>query len=679
MEWFGQGRHKITFDLAIRFPASDDHFVRIDDGKFRVHVLADLFDNPGADDNAMEAVVTLYRKSLARDMSVDDMLDASNSNLPLIQPMELLQHHLYRIGTWNHAHDTSHKPATTKKKAATGKSKLILPSGQPNVSKDVDFCFPIVAESWSNDPERLHLFCVPSYDFEEFCVGECEAEIDWHVEFDHRHHYLPPYDMVPRNKENFTRLKQRIERFAALPMDQRPIVGSDVPLLPPYSFNIFKPANFGMTTPTTRVDINIAVRCVSHVKLKALTFPWDIRFTVSSQASAERIRQQIERELNMAADAHEDDRTSSMLFAPRLQNTWGCELWVLPQEPAELKMFRYAVAGDEIGSKLACFLHNDLVKAGDCRLYMEAHIVPKKDDWLVTGTSYRVDEDVDEEDNDELQADREEDGDGENEAQPVGRRLLDARRTNPGFAKRMGLRSSRDLSTTSQAGRGRQSQIAGNAKPTDDPADGSDHEPPEHAHGGAAMDHDDEDEPGQNGAMSHNGAGEQDQDGFVDIDDLDLINRDGQHAIEQSMEDDKRTKQAPTLPQSRTEAEERAAEDMLNNVNETRSGMPRAENDDDELMGEDEMAEDLVDSEGEVEAEAETYEDGDEAHDEEEDVPSPGVDSPADNAAHRSSGSQHRTFTVVDGGGRGSSVLHLTSFRLKRQAPPEPSDSDEEE
>ncbi|KAK4554124.1 hypothetical protein LTR86_008965 [Recurvomyces mirabilis] len=133
-------------------------------------------------------------------------------------------------------------------------------------------------------------------------------------------------------------------------------------------------------------EIKIAVYCADNITERGMTLPKDIRFSIDLDTAtpADAIRNAINKHLSMTSS----EGTLS-LFKKPLKDTRSSELWVLPQEPCEMKMYRFADVGDPHGCvPLLRLLDVDAVKEHGPQLFVMAHLITHGDVALVTGTIF---------------------------------------------------------------------------------------------------------------------------------------------------------------------------------------------------------------------------------------------------------------------------------------------------
>lgn len=217
----------------------------------------------------------------------------------------------------------------------------------------------------------LRLSRVHAYDYDDFCIGDCEEWTPWHqVRFDFNFDWLLPYTAVKRKQETKTQLLGRVQQHIA---DGSEEPGSGLPFLPPHTLNTYEPKLYGMGLQQwPRRGIDVAVRCVNRLQdVKNISFPRNLRFDIEESDTVESINEVICSEIRRREDQHGIAIDSGQLFERRHNKKWAMELWVLPQRPGPCKLFQYKEG------KLSAFLSPSLrVRKKDKRLYMEAHIVP---------------------------------------------------------------------------------------------------------------------------------------------------------------------------------------------------------------------------------------------------------------------------------------------------------------
>ncbi|KAK5116553.1 hypothetical protein LTR85_009178 [Meristemomyces frigidus] len=260
-----------------------------------------------------------------------------------------------------------------------GNEALILPwtrkGRRARRQEEIRYVWALLA--W-RDPKSGHwqLSRVHGYDFDDFCIGDCDEWTTWNkVKFDSQHDYALPYQTVSRHDETFQQLQVRIEEHIAGNFFEP---ASGVPFLPTYTCNVYRPESYGLGVQIwPKYDIDVAVRCVNHLdyttELKGLALPQDIRLEIEKHDTMDDIRAIIVCRLNRNDRQFGVKVNSSILFEGRHAGKWEIDLWAMPQQPGPRKLFRYWE------SKLTQFLSiSPKVRKKDKRLYMEAHIVPRR-------------------------------------------------------------------------------------------------------------------------------------------------------------------------------------------------------------------------------------------------------------------------------------------------------------
>ena len=80
-----------------------------------------------------------------------------------------------------------------------------------------------------------------------------------------------------------------------------------------------------------------------------------------------------------------DQSDSLLLFKEPFKGTWDLQLWVKPQCKHLEKLFRFGKEHPGTAKHLSDFLLPSKINAGDCRLYMEAHVILKRCDTTTVG------------------------------------------------------------------------------------------------------------------------------------------------------------------------------------------------------------------------------------------------------------------------------------------------------
>ncbi|KAK3671603.1 hypothetical protein LTR78_008526 [Recurvomyces mirabilis] len=248
--------------------------------------------------------------------------------------------------------------------------------------------------SFEPSSTTFKLFTIPKFDFGEFCIGDCiNDDRTYYNEVrtvdKGKFHYFDPFATFNARKSfKLTALQRSIGTV----VDDNNVGEGQAPFLPPYCFNDFVPSHLGMH-PTTKDDLpkdrdrgraSLAVLCASNLGDEVsdevkLVFPQDITFQPPvTKYIARSIRRRIEAQLQVQSAPGSKVKCAILYQAP-LSGTWGIELWLMPQKPAPLKLFRFAEYDDDHGMDLTYdeagakspileFLHAPAVQKGDNRL-----------------------------------------------------------------------------------------------------------------------------------------------------------------------------------------------------------------------------------------------------------------------------------------------------------------------
>ncbi|KAI6825961.1 hypothetical protein KC327_g7880 [Hortaea werneckii] len=148
-----------------------------------------------------------------------------------------------------------------------------------------------------------------------------------------------------------------------------------VPIALVYSWRVLDPREhrLGVFNNVAR-KITVTIKCVNMLPKHAgcsnlvLPCPTSMQLAMLCTSKATQVRDLIEGELE--DENNEDGRTTHLLFEPALREKWRLLLWGMPQIEGDASLFKF-----EQG-KIATFMDWDCDKI-DCRLYMEAHIIPR--------------------------------------------------------------------------------------------------------------------------------------------------------------------------------------------------------------------------------------------------------------------------------------------------------------
>jgi len=243
------------------------------------------------------------------------------------------------------------------------------------IAKDVEIGYIWALVAWyDEDDDRLCLSRVHAYDFDDFCIGDCGEWTPWNrIKFNCRHDYALPYEFVTWWGERKAKLDARgLEHIEGGYGDPR----SGVPFLPPYTFNVHRPEDYGLGIEQwPKGDVEVTVRCVSDldrppVDLKHVSFPRDIRLEIEEHDTVGSICHIICLEINKQVSEDGVRVDAQLLFEQPYVGEWRMEMWVMLQKDGPQKLFRY------VSGKLTQFLSTSpMVRKKDKRLYVEAHFV----------------------------------------------------------------------------------------------------------------------------------------------------------------------------------------------------------------------------------------------------------------------------------------------------------------
>ncbi|KAK5138465.1 hypothetical protein LTR08_000051 [Meristemomyces frigidus] len=358
--WYHTG-FRSTTTLGAEYISADDF-----DETLNIDNLSDLFRDPQAENNALGMLATFV-------MEYDE---------------EVLEDFMDCIGPRFNS--------TSRKFYRLGMKSRVL-GGTPSVNDKTAIKVRGVLIACCNHDysPRLELRTIPAFDFDDFCIGNCGSEdADEYEEYSStdnaRFKLQPPFHSFVNRFYDFEVEIKDIATSAHPAL----IVGNGLPIMPPYTFNDFSPATAGMITPALTdfprtKQIRLAVGFAHNLAYEGgITFAPDITFDVPPDSDARTIRLRIIAELRKCVKGSGRDNTY-VLFEEQLRGVWETELFAMPQEPGEMKLYRYASPDDNVGLfPLRALLDRHSVQRGDCRVYMLAYLMDKDAMWRVTGALY---------------------------------------------------------------------------------------------------------------------------------------------------------------------------------------------------------------------------------------------------------------------------------------------------
>ncbi|KAK3671604.1 hypothetical protein LTR78_008527 [Recurvomyces mirabilis] len=341
----------LWYSTALRTPLfGDDQWVNADATQYQLNIdtLSDMFNDPLSSNNKIEILAALVMKQY-----IDkDFRRKPKGTSSVVEPVLItIPYDFERVGT--------------SKRTAT-------PS---TVAGGISYIEPLVAYRFQDSSGEFKYGSGPAYEFGDFCIGDCNDNttyLDMDAAALNAFKFLPPYDKDSSWKKLQAPLKEEFQKRPSVTP-----VGSSVPIMPPYSFNNL--------TPLPK-QIKIAVYCADNITERGMTLPKDIRFSidVNTAMPADAIRNAINKHLSKTSS----EGTFS-LFQKPVKDTWSSELWVLPQEPSEMKLYRFAEVDDPYGCvSLFRLLDANTVKRHGPQLFVMAHLITHGDEALVTGTIF---------------------------------------------------------------------------------------------------------------------------------------------------------------------------------------------------------------------------------------------------------------------------------------------------
>lgn len=237
----------------------------------------------------------------------------------------------------------------------------------------VAYCKPLLAH-YEPTIGSLQLYTLPAYHFVDFTVGDVrdrqvcnmpELAAELFTLFGH------PRWGLPSDKE----LLGRVSKYFNEEVGER--LPNDLPFLPTLCYNVFRAADFGLGMNVwPKKDIDLAVRCVNHYTptrdVQFLEFPRDIRLTIKEREGLDDLCIDVSGCIDFSGMKDGVKVNSKIIFSPRHRGKWEMQFWVMPQR--QRKLYRYTQG------QLSQFLDDssDVRRRWDKKLYLEAHIVPKR-------------------------------------------------------------------------------------------------------------------------------------------------------------------------------------------------------------------------------------------------------------------------------------------------------------
>ena len=224
----------------------------------------------------------------------------------------------------------------------------------------------------------LQLIEVQAWDFGDYWIGDC---VNSYVRHDFSSH--DNYVHFFRGVETLEDLHKRITMFWHLGA-RAP--DPDVPMMPIYTLNAFDPASHGISVMQEPADV--LVRYVSHMS-DADQATDDGRTTdvesemqntqcrIGGRCTAGEIVQQIFRRLEEKAKDEAEENVNTAALFDELGDSWELQLWVLPQESFDKKLYRFPDRPNGSKDGLGEYMSERKVSKNDRRVFMEAHIVPQ--------------------------------------------------------------------------------------------------------------------------------------------------------------------------------------------------------------------------------------------------------------------------------------------------------------
>lgn len=378
----------IKYALAYMKPGTTNVWVElVDDREFlNFSHLMDLFEDPAEETNCLQVLATVYKE------------DAALKNGPqylYITPREDEERQeFWRLG----------QSAMIQEATLASEPPSRVPGSSAQIAKppgSISAYFALLAfrirDKKLSNPIRA--FSVPTYEIGNLLIAGTTS--DYWLEPDESQ--AEDYDFIAEFGTYKPKLKLRGAPFDHLDKKGGACVADEasasVPQLPPLSMSVFTAKQPCVSTATvSEQKLSIAVRCILKVELglredEVMVFPPSIILNINPQATADKVRDEIKERLESAPDfragseSHEYRPVSpSILFTSDNTALWSTSLWVLPQSPVVQKMYQWARRdGVEQPTLLTDFLDNECVENGDLSLYMEAYIVPAKDDFVFSG------------------------------------------------------------------------------------------------------------------------------------------------------------------------------------------------------------------------------------------------------------------------------------------------------
>ncbi|KAI7192086.1 hypothetical protein KC316_g5455 [Hortaea werneckii] len=305
--------------------------------KVRVDTIADLFPSDGA---AAQTTPVFVKMKLRPCDGTPDSIEGR-----VVADVDF-GNEFYRVGAMN----------TTEHESSPEGARSKLP-----------FTRALIAHfETDGENETFHLGKVDSWLVNGLEIGECCSSSPAHGETSFA--LTGPYRDV-ESMESLCEMVRNQRGECATASDQ------GVPIAPVYSWRAFDPREYRLGAFDNVVrKIIVAIKCVNllpkHAGCSNLTMPspTSMQLTKTCTSTATKIQELIEGELG--DENHEDGRTTHLLFEPALLEKWKLLLWAMPQIEGDALLFKF-----EQGT-LADFMDWDCDEI-DCRLYIEAHIIPR--------------------------------------------------------------------------------------------------------------------------------------------------------------------------------------------------------------------------------------------------------------------------------------------------------------
>lgn len=229
---------------------------------------------------------------------------------------------------------------------------------------DISVEYAIVARRDGDNGKLVELLRVPAWDFGSFCIGDVDQGDHMVFSNNQPRTIHKDFDGVANQKELAERLLD-------------PTIGLGdprVPFQPAMTFRIFDPSS---SSPPLGAEIDdqqilVVYRYVSHLD-SSITKSQNLHDNAQGAIEAHWTRKQIVRDIR---EQLRDSKSSLVDESGRIVGGYGLELWVLPQDLHPQVLHRYPTNRPGSCGTLVEFMSQDMVDAGDLRLYIEVHIWP---------------------------------------------------------------------------------------------------------------------------------------------------------------------------------------------------------------------------------------------------------------------------------------------------------------